>query len=231
VRKQQRILEILLVFAAFFLPGYAGQGSLRLAAGVDLAPLMLQSILTGVPQLLLMVYIVSIQSDWSPARWGMVRLRPLDAARVAVLAAACFVMAVLLASLPRVLPPNWEPVLLRGFRWSLRGPAQLPLAAGFGLAAGYREEFFFRSYLLGRLDEAGLPRGAAVALSTAVFAAGHLYEGALGLLITGAIGLVLALAYTRQRNLHVVALAHGLYNVLSLAAGLLAPIGRGPLVG
>lgn len=227
----RRFVEILLVFAAFFLPGYAGQATIRAAAGQDLAPLMLQGILTGVPQLLLMVYLVRIQPDWSPRRWGIARLEPLDAARVAALGALCLAAALLVAALPRILPPAWGPFLLRGFRWTLRSPAQLPLAAAFSLVAGYREEFFFRAYLLARLAEAGLPPWAGVALSTALFAAGHIYEGALGFLITGAIGLALALVYLRTRNLHVVALAHGLYNTLGLAVGLLASPGAGPAAG
>lgn len=192
---------------------------------------MLQGILAGVPQVLLMIYIVRIQPGWSPRRWGLAPLVPLDTVRVAALGALCLGAGLLLAALPRLLPPSWGPFLLRGLRWSLRSPAEVPLATAFSIVAGYREEFFFRSYLLGRLDEAGLPAWACVALSTALFAAGHIYEGVLGVLITAVIGLGLALAYLRTRSLHVVALAHGLYNVLSLAVGLLAPAGGGPAAG
>ena len=128
-------------------------------------------------------------------------------------------------------PRDGAPLLVRGFRWSLARPSQLPLAILFGITAGYREEFFFRSYLMGRLGEAGLPGWAGIALSTALFAAGHLYEGVLGLVTTAGIGLIFALVYLRTRNLHVVALSHGLYNTLSLAMSLLSSLARGPTAG
>ena len=60
--------------------------------------------------------------------------------------------------------------LTRGYRWGLQSAAQIPLAILFGITAGYREEFFFRSYLLGRLEELGVG-SLAVAASTALFAA------------------------------------------------------------
>ena len=121
------------------------------------------------------------------------------------------------------LPPDAAHSLTRGYRWGLQRAAQVPLALLFGLTAGYREEFFFRSYMLGRLEELGMQVPAAVALSTAVFAMGHVYEGLLAIMITAGLGILLSVSWLRRRSLHVVAIAHGLYNTAVLCIGLLVP--------
>lgn len=223
----RRIFEVLLVFAAFFLPGYLAQPAAAAMARSDLTPVMLQVVASAIPQVLLMVYIVSIQSDGAAGLWGLAPLRGGDAARITVLVAVCFGLVAALTGLLRILPPAWGPQLYRGYRWGLERPSQAPLALLFGLTSGYREEFFFRAYLLRRLGQAGLPAWAAVALSTALFSVGHLYEGVLGVAVTAALGIVFSLVYLRRQNLHVIALSHGLYNTLALCAALLGPLGRG----
>ena len=123
----------------------------------------------------------------------------------------------------RLLPPHWASTLHRGYRWGLGRPSQIPLAVLFALTVGYREEFFFRAYLLRRLDQAGMPSWAAIALSTALFSAGHIYEGIIGIALAACLGALFSIAYLRQRSLHVVAIGHGLYNALALCLGLFDP--------
>jgi len=221
--KLSRVLaEMLLLFAAFFLPGYAAQG-LVTSSGPTTNWLMMQSIITGIPQFLLMAYVATVAGAVSPARWGFVRFEARDALRSAVLLLCCLAVVALFIALVLALPSEMSHALSRGYRWGLTSAVQIPLAILFGITAGYREEFFFRSYLLGRMDEMGVPVPFAVAASTALFCAGHVYEGALAVAVTAALGVLLSAAWLRRRSLHVVAIAHGAYNTLVLCIGLVIP--------
>ena len=222
LKRSHSITEILLFFAAFFLPGYAAQGAFTPPAAASNL-LMLQSVLTGIPQFLLMAWVVAVRDGSAPARWGLVSVTPRDGLRTALLVAACFAAVTPFVALVLALPESARGVVARGYRWGLQGAGQLPLAVLFGLTAGYREEFFFRSYLLGRLDELGFPAAGAVAVSTAAFCLGHVYEGPLAIAVTAALGLLLSAAWIRWRNLHVIAVAHACYNTLVLCLTLVLP--------
>jgi membrane protease YdiL (CAAX protease family) len=84
-------------------------------------------------------------------------------------------------------------------RWTAQ-LAGIPLAAVLPIAVfvGVYEEVLFRGFLLGRLRvlfKSPLP---AVVLSAILFAAGHVYQGALGVVQTSVVGLILgALAVAR----------------------------------
>ncbi len=222
MRHSRAVVEMLLFFLAFFLPGYIAQaaGGPGAAAGTSL---LLQSIATGLPQFLLMAYIVGVTGPASSPQWGFIRMERRDILRVAILVAACFLLIAPIGALTMLLPPRWAGAVVSGYRWGLQGYAQIPVALLFGLTAGYREEFFFRSYLLGRLEEMAVPLPYAVALSVALFCVGHLYEGVLGLAVAAVLGTMLSIAYVRTRNIHVVAIAHGLYNTLALCLSLVLP--------
>jgi membrane protease YdiL (CAAX protease family) len=213
---------MILFFLAFFLPGYIAQA----AGGPGGAPstsLLLQSVVAGLPQFLLMAYVVGVRGPASSPRWGFVRLERHDVLRVAFLVAACFLLIAPIGAMTALLPKRLSSALVAGYRWGLQSYWQIPIALLFGLTAGYREEFFFRSYLLGRLEEMSVPVPVAVAMSVALFCVGHLYEGALGLAVAAVLGTMLSLAYIRTRNIHVVAIAHGFYNTLALSLSLVLP--------
>jgi len=222
MRRSRALAEMLLLFAAFFLPGYAAQGFMS-AAGPSTDILMLQAMIIGIPQFLLMVYVAITAGATPPSRWGFVRFEPRDAVRTTVLFFACFAVVAPFIILVVALPADVTRSLTRGYRWGLQNAAQIPLAIVFGITAGYREEFFFRSYLLGRLEELGVQVPFAVAASTALFAAGHVYEGPLAVAITAALGVLLSAAWLRRRSLHVVAIGHGAYNTAVLCLGLVLP--------
>ena len=224
MKKTRELAEMILFFCAFFLPGYLGQGAMVIPVTATNA-LMVQAILTGVPQFLLMAYVVIVAGSSPASRWGIVAFSSHDLLRTGMLIVGCFAVVTPFIALLVSLPPEVTRRLSRGFRWGLSSAAQVPLAVLFGLTAGYREEFFFRSYLLGRMEELGVPVPAAVAVSTALFCAGHLYEGLFAVGVTAALGLLLASAWLRRRNLHIVAIAHGAYNTLVLCIGLMLPRG------
>jgi membrane protease YdiL (CAAX protease family) len=183
---------------------------------------MLEAILLGIPQVLLIVHLLWIQPEVPLEHFGIYRPRPRDW----LLAALAFAGAVALAA-PIVVGMALVPALRElgstGYRWNLRSAWELPLALVFGLVTGYREELYFRAYLLGRFEQAGVPRAVGVAVSTALFGLGHLYEGILGLVLALAMGAYFSLMYLRARSLHVPAVAHGLFNAAALALGLAAP--------
>jgi membrane protease YdiL (CAAX protease family) len=214
--------EALLLFLVLFLPGYLSQPAGASAAQVDTVRAMLESVILGVPQVLLVVHLLRVQPEVPLEHFGLYRPRLRDG----LYAAGAFVGALALAA-PLVaamaLVPALREIASTGYRWSLRSAWELPLALAFGLTAGYREELYFRAYLLGRFEQTGIPRAAGVAVSTALFALGHLYEGVLGVALAIIMGLYFSLVYLRSRSLHVPAVAHGLFNAALLALGLVAP--------
>jgi membrane protease YdiL (CAAX protease family) len=121
-------------------------------------------------------------------------------------------------------PPPPPPPLRGGLRWHLSSGLEIPLAVGGSLATGYREEIFFRAYLLTRLGQAGLAPWAAVTTTTVLFALGHLYEGPLGVATALGTGVWFCVVFLRTRRLHVVAIAHGLWNAAALALTLVIPV-------
>ena len=215
------LLEMLLFFSVFFLPGYLGQGGAA-AMGPITASAMFPVIVAAVPQLLLMIYMVSIPRGESAERWGLVALSRRDALRTGILFVGAFAVVAPFVAAIFLLPADWSRSLSRGYRWGLQDVSQIPMALVFGLATGYREEFFFRSYLLKRLGQLGLSVPLAVAASTALFSLGHYYEGPLGIAIAAVLGAVFSMAYLRWRNLHVIAIAHALYNTAALCLSLFA---------
>lgn len=214
------LLEMLLLFLVFFLPGYLSQASAAVSRSYGTMA-MLQSILIGAPQFLLMVHIATLSRDAPLEAWGFRPLVRADVIRIGAVLLGCFVIFAPFAALMLLLPPAWGKYLASGFRWRLASASQIPLALAFGIVAGYREEFFFRSYLLKRFDSLGVPAALSVAISTLVFCIGHVYEGPLGLATAAALGVLFAAVYLRNRSLHVIAIGHGLYNATVLCLSLL----------
>jgi membrane protease YdiL (CAAX protease family) len=220
--KQARfLLEMALCFLVFFLPGYMAQSSEPASRAVS-SSVMIQSIILGIPQFLLLVYITSLSKETPMESWGFSRFRATDALRIVLVLIACYAVFTPFAIFVMALPKAMGKYLASGFRWRLAGVSQIPLAVVFGLVAGYREEFFFRSYLLRRMDQLGLPVALSVAVSTLLFSAGHLYQGPLGAAMSAALGVLFAGVFLRNRNLHVIAIAHGLYNASVLCLSLLS---------
>jgi membrane protease YdiL (CAAX protease family) len=157
---------------------------------------------------------------------GALGLLPMPPLRTLLLALACVVPAYLAAALATV-------VAVRGFGWpppqtaalgAIRGnlPLLLGMLAIAWSTAAFGEELLFRGFLLGRLrrlfgDRRGAGAAAAI-LQALAFAVGHAYQGATGLLVSGAIGLVFGLLALRLRSLWPLIVAHGLIDTIGLLA-------------
>jgi membrane protease YdiL (CAAX protease family) len=92
-------------------------------------------------------------------------------------------------------------------------PLEMPLLVLFCAAVGYREEIFFRSYFITRLEDLGVPPVWGVIGSGVVFGIMHFYEGLFGVVTAGLIGVFFGLVFIKKRDLHIVAGAHALYNL------------------
>lgn len=63
------------------------------------------------------------------------------------------------------------------------------------------EETIFRGYLLRRFSQLTGSRWIGVAVTSAIFALGHAYQGSLGVVAVGVIGVILALVYLKRGSL------------------------------
>jgi membrane protease YdiL (CAAX protease family) len=96
---------------------------------------------------------------------------------------------------------------------NLSPASTLALYTGFSLASAYREELFYRAYLLGSCRQQSAPPAAAVAVSVVLFAWGHAYQGSVGMAAAALIGLFLAIAWSRGASVHALAWGHAAYNL------------------
>ena len=160
-------------------------------------------------------------ADPARPRFGL-RPRWRDAAEAPLIAAAALGVLLLASLLVEALPEPAAGVLLRGARWRLDGVNQVPLAVAFVLLGAYREELYFRAYLLTLLEELATPPWIAVLAASLLFSAGHLYQGWLAAAVALLLGCGFAVLYRRRRSVHRLAWAHAAFNAAVLALGLFA---------
>ncbi len=217
------IREILLLFFVLFLPGMLVAGEAVDIRLFDQAGFHLNYAIITIPQILLVLYIIRIQPHLWPPEFGLRLPRARDLLHAAVIVIMLYVtFGVLLlgASVLELAGFDLTPPAGGGFR--LTRAAMLPLVAITSLLTGYREELFFRAYMLPRLRQAGVKFPTAVAVSTALFAIGHLYQGVLGVVFAAMIGVVMAIAFRLRPSVHPIGLAHAAYNLLTLVFTLIA---------
>jgi membrane protease YdiL (CAAX protease family) len=208
---------MLLLFAVFFLPGILFQhGGIR-ADVFDAAGYHIAVLVTAVPQTLLIVYILWVQPQEDLSRFGFRTVDFPDLLAALVASLGMFAVLTVAGLLVLLLPESTQELVRSGFRFRLTNTAILPLALLSSLAIAYREEAFFRAYLLTRFEQLSLNPVLAVLLGAAVFSLGHLYQGFGGALVAFVLGVYLGWIYIRRRNVHIVAAAHALYNFVVLA--------------
>jgi membrane protease YdiL (CAAX protease family) len=214
-------LEAILIFGAFFLTGFLSQNLSPSSRLENMTSIMLFTLVIAIPQILLILYILYLQNGRALADFGIVALSRKDPLRILLVYLGILAFILPVATVIQLLPDSARVTISQGYRWSLRDAAQLPLAFVFCIVSAYREELFFRSYLLTRLEQLGVAPELAVAATAILFSAGHFYEGWVGIAVTAIQGIYLAAVFLRLRNLHTISIAHGMYNFTIFCLGLL----------
>ncbi|MEP5611648.1 MAG: type II CAAX endopeptidase family protein [Cyclobacteriaceae bacterium] len=104
----------------------------------------------------------------------------------------------------------------------LRGNTTL-LAAAIGISivyAGFAEEMIYRGFIMNRIIDlfggAKMAKILGVVGSVVIFAMAHSYQGIVGILSSGTVGLILALIYLKYgRNLWIVIITHATIDIVA----------------
>ncbi len=216
--RRDGLIESLLLYAVLFMPALMATGA---APALDELSWYVTYWILGLPQIGLL--------GWGLKRRGVIAERgaakpsPSVAFRAPALALAAlgagWIVLIFLA-MPSVLgfgdASEWKSVPYVFTRVSY-----LPLAITTSFITGYREELFFRGWLQSDFADAGLRGWAPVALSAAMFGVLHMWQGWRGIAATTVVGFLFAWRYAKRRDLHEIAIAHGVYNSIAMALSLL----------
>lgn len=97
-----------------------------------------------------------------------------------------------------------------------RGGSEYVIAIAMLLVVAVSEETVFRGYLLRRFSQISGSRVAAVVISSVIFALGHGYQGSLGIIAVGIIGLAFAIVYLNRGSLVAPMVMHFIQNFIGL---------------
>ncbi len=222
VRTHRYWLEPILVTAAFVAPGLVISSAVPANAVEWLVSGMVQSF----SQCILLLVIIGVSGRLREFALG--KPVPVDAPR----ALSLFTVILLLSKAVSTAFSLWgEGTRGAGSVLPAAGgipvPGLVALSALFSLAVAYREETFYRVYLLRSLRNRGAGTLVSMLVSTVLFAAGHTYQGAPGIVSALLVGFAASTAAVMGWSLHALAFAHAAYNfgVLLAAFGLLATPG------
>ncbi len=215
------IIEIIILFAAFFLPGYIMQYQGVPAHAFDYPLYHVNLLLTGIPQIALIVYILVLRDPGNIRRFGILPLRITDITFALLLSAGIFAFLLVLSAIISILPENLKLILSSRLVWEFTKPSLLGPAFLSCLVTGYKEELFFRSYLITRLSDSGVKQWQAWVGTSLLFSIGHLYQGIGAIVVSFILGLYFAFWFSKKKSLHIPALSHGLYNFVVLSMQLL----------
>jgi membrane protease YdiL (CAAX protease family) len=101
---------------------------------------------------------------------------------------------------------------------TVTGNAELILAVILVAVVAMAEEILFRGYLIRRIAAITGSTGAAVILSSILFALGHGYEGTIGVLTVGVTGLCFALVYLWRGSLVAPVTMHFILDFIGIVA-------------
>ena len=204
--------EIMLLFFCFFLPAIYYTKPQQGTEDFNLALNMVQYITTSIPQLLLLMYIIWIKKEVVLKNFGIVLPRLNDLLLGIVLAATLFIFIFLLSLLLQLIPEKNRNFILPENPLIIQDKSNIFLVILFSLVTGYKEELFFRSYLLTRLRQLGIRTLPAVITGSLLFAILHLYEGLFGFLFAGIAAVYFSIIYIKTKSLNLIALSHAIFN-------------------
>jgi membrane protease YdiL (CAAX protease family) len=96
-----------------------------------------------------------------------------------------------------------------------RGANEYAILVFMQLCNGLAEELAMRGYFITRFEAIFGSRAQALLLSTILFAAYHIYQGAIGVIGAAIFGLMLGGCFLRYRRVWPLALAHAIIDVIS----------------
>jgi hypothetical protein len=219
------LVEIVVVFLPLYLSVFISDmlGSDHVPLGGNVVLLQGPLVYLG---MLISLLLLWVSSRLRGARWGDFGVtRPKSWFRavlmslgvaLAVLAAVVMVINRVIAALPNLSPRDMS------MYGHLAGnlPNLIINVIAMWITAGFLEEFLWRGYLMNRLvDALGKRTRVAWAISlvgsAVIFGLIHLFQGPIGMIRTGAIGLVFGLCYLAVgRNLWPLVIAHALIDTL-----------------
>jgi uncharacterized protein len=208
--------EILLLFAVLFLPGVISQSEGNIQQAFNSLQFNFFIIIIALPQIFLVIYLIKIQPNTRLSHFGFTSLSKKTILRSLVIFVGIYALILIIMGIVSFLPENIEKSFIQNKDGQFSNLSLLPLVLVSSLITGYREEIFFRSYLLTRLRDIGISKYSTVIISTALFSIGHIYQGPLGVIIAVCISFYFSIVFLKNRDLHAVAIAHGLYNFSAL---------------
>jgi hypothetical protein len=206
------LLEAFIVFIAFYLASYIS--AVSPAAGASRPEFHLMVMAVNLPRLILVLYLMAIGDGLRLFSIG--RFEWIDIVRGLLTALGAFVIVLLPGLLFSALGVE-NPLFAQARSAPRAALALIPLVLASSLATGYCEELFFRSYLMRRLGQAGLSCLWAAIASSLLFGSGHGYQGVVGLVSGSLLGLFFAWRWTDARNIHEIAIGHGLFDAAIFA--------------
>ncbi|MBN2533580.1 MAG: CPBP family intramembrane metalloprotease [Spirochaetales bacterium] len=210
------IIEAFFVILTFFLPGYFLP---RLEDPNDFlnSPLHLSIYLTlSLLQIIFMIFILHRNKSIPLKDFGWVKPRVKDILQALLFIVGLYALYYLLMLVISMLPQMIQETMISGFRWKLENLVMIPFIFIFCLITGYREELLFRSYIITRCSQFSIPVPYAIIISVFSFGVLHLYEGISGILFAFFSGIYLSLIFVAKKNLHIIAVSHGIFNFTAL---------------
>ncbi|MCK5153666.1 MAG: CPBP family intramembrane metalloprotease [Spirochaetales bacterium] len=211
--------EPIILFMVFFLPGFLSQSQIVDGTVFNSVWFNMIYLITVIPQILLVLYLIEKKPAEKIHLYGLGKIEHKDLlfsllyfAGIMIIILGTGIISFLISSLGN---GSGSEIPL----WQFDNKSIIPLILVTCMATGYSEELFFRSYLISEFHSPGREKYV-IAGTSLVFALGHVYQGFAGFLGTFAIGIFLAAIFIKNRKIHTIAIAHGLYNftVLMISA-------------
>ncbi len=208
--------EIILLFAVFFLPGYLSQTGAFDPTVFNSPFYHFQIIVISLPQILLLLFILEIEGGFDTRGWGLTRPEIKDIVLAVPIGLGLVLIMILVNIVSTFAAGRTGEEFTASVKWSFDNYGLIPILLVTTMVNAYREELFYRFYLLGRLDQLEFSAASAISLSSILFSIGHVYQGLPGFLLALSTAFFLAGIYWRTRRFYAVAAAHGLYNFAAL---------------
>ncbi len=213
--KKNPLIEPILLFMVFFLPGFLRQGGSQNGEIFNSVSFNLIYMITVIPQILLLLYLISLKGPGSFGKYGITPITAEDlwkAVQYYAGVTGLLISLYMLLSLSAAFIPAFDGKAVQTIAWKINNPRILPLVFITAVTIGYSEELFFRSYLLTEIIEyTGSRRSSIIAVSL-LFSIGHIYQGAGGFLSSFIIGIYFSHLFLKRRRIHSIAIGHALYN-------------------